>query len=331
MNTLKNIPNYRFSIAPMLNYTDKDCRFFYRQMTKKALLYTEMICASSIINNKSEKLIYNSPIENPIAIQLAGNIPIDLAKCAQIAETMGYNEINLNIGCPSINMQNAGYGICLMNKISVVIKCINEISKYVLLPVSIKTRIGIDNHNYFFLSNFVKEISQNTDCKIFIIHARTAWLLGINPEQNRNLPKLKYNFIYQIKNDFPHLKIIINGGIKSIKEAKKHLSYVDGVMLGRAIYKNPNLLSQVDKDIFSCQDNNCNIIQSIKNMLPYIEEKILNKKFNKKIFRHLSGAFYQLPGSSIWKKKLHELTKKDNITKEINQTLKLISILYYLK
>ncbi|CAL4325559.1 tRNA dihydrouridine(20/20a) synthase DusA [Buchnera aphidicola] len=324
-----NTNYHRFSIAPMLNYTDKDCRYFYRQMTKKSLLYTEMITTNSILNKKIEKLIYNRPVENPISIQLAGRNPIDFAKCAQIASMMGYNEINLNIGCPSINMQKAGYGVCLMKEPHVVISCINAIDNTVNLPISIKIRTGVDDKiSYFFLKDFINKISTNTNCKIFIIHARAAWLLGINTRQNRNLPKLQYHFVYQIKQDFPHLKIVINGGINSLKEAIMHLSHVDGVMLGRAIYKNPSILTTVDQKIFYCKNKNYDIIQSIKNMLPYIEKNILIKKFNKKIFKHMSGAFYNSPGSQIWKKKINALQKENNIKSEINKTLALISILY---
>lgn len=306
----------RFSVAPMLDWTTSHCRYFHRQFSQYALLYTEMVTTGAIIHASYDHLAF-SPPEQPIALQLGGSDPQQLAHCTQLAQQRGYNEINLNVGCPSDRVQNGMFGACLMAKADLVATCIAQMQQATNLPVTVKTRIGIDElDSYDFLTNFIATVHQ-AGCQEFIIHARKAWLSGLSPKQNREIPPLNYERVYQLKRDFPHLKIVINGGIKTIDEIKQHLHYVDGVMVGREAYQNPALLGYIDQALF---DPLCPIIsprQAVTQMLPYIEQQLSQGGQLNHIVRHMINAFQGCKGARQWRRYLSENAFKAGAGTEI--------------
>ena len=303
----------RLSIAPMMNHTDKHFRYFMRLLTKHSVLYTEMITTGALIHgNRNEFLNFNSN-ENPIAIQLGGNHPKELAECAYMAENEGYDEINLNIGCPSDRVQNGKFGASLMSNKDLVAECVNNISANITIPVTIKTRIGIDNHDsYEFLKEFVGTVSQ-AGCKTFIIHARKAILKGLSPKENRNIPPLDYKRVYKIKETFPKIDIIINGGFTRIEQIKPQFEYVDGVMIGRAAYKNPFLIATIDNLIF----NNSQALVTRKNILEkyqsYAEKQFQKGVSLSNLTRHIIGLYQGQPGARKFRQMLSsEISKNKN-------------------
>lgn len=314
----------RFCVAPMFNYTDRHCRYFHRLLTKNAFLYTEMITTYNLLNKKF-KLIENTDPKKKISLQIIGNNPKDIAKCAKIAYKKKYNEINLNIGCPSLSMIKNNLGVVLMKNTKIILKSLDLIKKTVPISVSIKTRTGFDNNNtYSFLRNFIYKISKNELCKIFIIHARCAILNKFNPKENRNIPQLKYKYVYQLKKDFPNLKFIINGGIKSIKEIQNHFKKVDGVMIGREAYKNPLFLKEIDKKIFFEKNKKLTIKKILYHMFEYITYERKKNIPLKNITRHMHGIFYGKKGSKKWKNFLNNLDFKNtniNFKKKIKKYL----------
>lgn len=302
----------RFSTAPMLDWTDQHCRYFWRLMTKKAMLYTEMVTTGAIIYSKKDYLQYNDE-EHPIALQLGGSVPSDLAICAKKAEQYHYDEINLNVGCPSDRVQNGGFGAALMANANLVADCFKAMADIVSIPVTIKCRIGIDNQDsYEFLSDFINIVS-NAGCDHFIIHARKAWLSGLSPKENRDIPPLDYERVYQIKKDFSDHYISINGGISDLNEVKDHLDHVDGVMLGRAIYQNPFLLSEIDKEIFG-DESSKDITRDdiLEQLIPYVEKflKIGGKLSN--ITRHILDLYTGIPGARTFRRILSQEAVRPN-------------------
>ena len=232
------------SIAPMMDWTDRHCRYFYRLISKNTQLYTEMITAKAILNGDKNRLLDFNAQENPLTLQLGGSDPSEMAKCALIAQEWGYDEVNINVGCPSDRVFSGNFGACLMKEPDLVASCVESMIDNCNIPVTVKSRIGIDDmESYEQLSDFIMRI-HNKGCQHFIIHARKAWLQGLSPKENRTIPPLNYPWVYQLKKDFPQLKITINGGIENCSEVKKHLDYVDGVMLGRSVYHNPFLLRE---------------------------------------------------------------------------------------
>ena len=243
------------SVAPMMDCTDRHDRFFLRLISKNVMLYTEMIATKTAIHGDRKKILSYSPEEKPLALQVGGSDKKELAEVAKIAEDMGYDEINLNLGCPSKKVQKNKFGACLMKEPKLVFDCINEMVHSCNIPVTAKTRIGFDNTEDFnYLNNFILEIKR-AGCKTFIIHARKAMLNGFTPKQNLNIPKLNYEMVYKIKKENPELEIIINGGISKISEIKKHLKICNGVMIGRAIYQNPYFLVDIEKEIFNVKNS----------------------------------------------------------------------------
>ncbi|OOF48746.1 tRNA dihydrouridine(20/20a) synthase DusA [Rodentibacter genomosp. 1] len=304
----QNQPHFyrgRFSVAPMLDWTTRHCRYFHRQFSQRALLYTEMVTAPAIIHAKYDLLDFDLR-ENPVALQLGGSDPEQLKYCAKLAEERGYHEINLNVGCPSDRVQNGMFGACLMAKADLVAECVEKMQQAVNIPVTVKTRIGIDDlDSYEFLCDFIEKI-QNKGCQEFIIHARKAWLSGLSPKENREIPPLDYERVYQLKRNFPHLKIVINGGIKTIEEVKQHLQFVDGVMVGREAYQNPSLLGLIDQALF---DSNMPIVtprEAVLAMLPYIEKQLSQGVYLNHIVRHMLGAFQHCQGARQWRRYLSE-------------------------
>lgn len=298
--------NYRgrFSVAPMLDWTTRHCRYFHRQFSRHALLYTEMITAPAILHAKYDLLAYD-PSENPVALQLGGSDPFQLAECAKRVEARGYSEINLNVGCPSDRVQNGMFGACLMANAPLVAECVEAMKNVVNIPVTVKHRIGIDElDSYEFLCDFIEKIQPH--CNDFIVHARKAWLSGLSPKQNREIPPLDYERVYQLKRDFPHLNITINGGIKTIEEIQQHLQFVDGVMVGREAYQNPYLLGEIDRALF---DPNASVVsarEAVEKMLPYIEQQLSQGVYLNHIVRHMLGAFQQCKGARQWRRHLSE-------------------------
>lgn len=300
----------RLSVAPMLDWTDRHCRYFHRLMTSQTLLYTEMVTTGAIIHGKGDFLAYNQE-EHPVALQLGGSNPVDLAYCAKLAQERGYDEINLNVGCPSDRVQNGRFGACLMAEPQLVADCVAAMKEVVDVPVTVKTRIGIDDQDsYEFLTDFISIVSEKGGCEQFTIHARKAWLSGLSPKENREIPPLDYNRAYQIKKDFSHLNIAINGGVKSLEEAKLHLAHLDGVMIGREAYQSPYILAEVDQQIFGLDAPVKKRSEVIFEMFPYIEQQLSQGAYLGHITRHMLGMFQNMPGARQWRRHISENAHK---------------------
>lgn len=298
----------KFSVAPMLDWTDKHCRYFHRILTKQTLLYTEMVTTGAILFGKGNYLDFNVD-EHPIALQLGGSDPNALAQCAKLAQNHGYDEVNLNVGCPSDRVQNGMFGACLMGNADLVAKCVASMQEQIDIPVTVKTRIGIDDlDSYAFLCQFIETVLPYT--YTFIVHARKAWLSGLSPKENREVPTLDYERVYQLKRDYPNLTIAINGGVKTIDEIKHHLNYVDGVMVGREAYQNPMLLAQIDSQIFGLDTQPIDPIAAIRCLYPYIEQQLLQGAQLNHIMRHTLGIFNGQKGAKQWRRYLSENAHK---------------------
>lgn len=303
----------------MLDWTTRHCRYFHRQFSRHALLYTEMVTTQAIIHAKYDHLAFDVA-EQPVVLQLGGSDPAQLAYCATLAEQRGYSEVNLNVGCPSDRVQNGMFGACLMAKADLVAESVAAMQSAVKIPVTVKTRIGIDDlDSYDFLCHFVQKVSQ-AGCQELIIHARKAWLSGLSPKQNREIPPLDYERVYQLKRDFPQLWISINGGIKTIDDMQQHLQYVDGVMVGREAYQNPSLLGQIDQALFDPQAPVVTARQAVENMFPYIEQQLSQGVYLNHIVRHMLGAFQQCKGARQWRRYLSENACKPNAGVEVLET-----------
>lgn len=303
-------PSNRFSVAPMLDWTDRHCRYFLRQLTQHSLLYTEMVTTGAIIHGKGDYLAYSDE-EHPVCLQLGGSDPHDLAHAARLAEARGYDEINLNVGCPSDRVQNGRFGACLMADATLVAEGIKAMKDAVSIPVTVKTRIGIDEQDsYAFLCDFIGTVADRGECDTFIIHARKAWLSGLSPKQNREIPPLDYPRVYQLKQDFPQLTLAINGGIKTIEEAKEHLNHVDGVMIGREAYQNPGMLVDIDRQLFGSTTPSVDCVAAVEAMYPYIEKELAQGTYLGHITRHMLGLFQGIPGSRQWRRHLSENAHK---------------------
>ncbi|ART80948.1 tRNA dihydrouridine(20/20a) synthase DusA [Oceanisphaera avium] len=302
-------PSARFSVAPMLDWTDRHCRYFHRLMSRHTQLYTEMVTTGAILHGKGDYLGFNQQ-EQPLVLQLGGSDPVALAECALRAERQGYNEINLNVGCPSDRVQNGMFGACLMAEPQRVAASVAAMKAAVAIPVTVKTRIGIDEQDsYQFLCTLVDSLVE-VGVDALIVHARKAWLKGLSPKQNRDVPPLDYERVYQLKRDYPDLVIAINGGIKSLADAKLHLSHLDGVMLGREIYQNPYLLAQVDAELFGDNYEVPSRHEVIRRLLPYIESQLSQGTYLGNITRHTLGIFQGLPGARGWRRHLSENAHK---------------------
>ena len=297
--------NRKVSVAPMMDCTDRHERFFLRLISKNTFLYTEMIVDEAINRGDKKKLLEFNVNEKPVALQLGGSSPKLLAEAAKIGEDFGYDEINLNLGCPSKKVEKNKFGACLMKEPNLVADCLLEMQNKTRLPVTIKTRIGYDNvEDYENFYNFISKI-KSTGVKTFIIHARKAMLGKFTPKQNLNIPPLKYDFVYNLKKDFPNDEIIINGGIISTNEIKDHLKKTDGVMIGRAAYHTPYLLADIEKEIFS-NDIIPSREEVIENLIPYIKDELKKGTRLNQIMRHTLGLFHGQTGSSYWKRYLSE-------------------------
>ena len=299
----------------MMQCTDIHDRYLMRLITKKSFLYTEMVTTGAIIHgNATHQLDFNKSIESPVALQLGGSNPDELAKCSEIAESMGYDEINLNLGCPSERVQKGSFGACLMIEPKLVQRCLNAMNQSVSIPVTAKCRTGIDKiEDYDFLQSFVEGIA-NQNIATIIIHARNAILKGLSPRQNRTIPPLKYDYVYRIKEDFPELEIIINGGINSLIEAKDHLQNVDGVMLGRAPYDNPMMLDDVDSEIFGEPKKQILRLDILKEYLTYLEELDDPKIRLNQVLKHIYGLNKGLKNARKYRYEINQIMKEGNLS-----------------
>ena len=297
--------NRTISVAPMMDCADRHDRFFLRLISKNVMLYTEMVATKSAIHGDRKKILSYSQEEKPLALQVGGSDKRELAEVAKIAEDMGYNEININLGCPSKKVQKNKFGACLMKEPDLVSECINEMVNSCNIPVTAKTRIGFDDTEDFnYLNEFVLKIKK-AGCKTIIIHARKAMLKGFTPKQNLNIPKLNYEMVYKIKKENPDLEIIINGGISKIEEIKNHLKKCNGVMIGRAIYQNPYFLTNIESEIFNVK-NNPTREEVAEKLLKYLEQEVkLGTKVNH-VMRHTVGLYHGQVGSKKWKRYLSD-------------------------
>jgi tRNA-dihydrouridine synthase A len=304
---------HKASIAPMMQYTDMHDRYLLRLISKKVFLYTEMVTTGAILYGKCFHQLEFNKEEHPVAIQLGGSDVNDLVKSAKIAEDYGYDEINLNVGCPSDRVQKGRFGACLMLEPEHVAECLNAMQRNVNVPITIKCRLGVDHHeDYEFLYNFVN-IVQEAGIEHFIIHARNGILKGLSPRQNRHIPPLKYEYVYQLKKDFPNLNITINGGIKTIDECKEHLKYVDGVMIGRAAYENPFLIKDIDTELYGIESN-VNSKKSILNQyLDYVEDKLQEGHDLSRMMKHLFGLSRGDKFAKTFRIKILEVIKKESL------------------
>ena len=292
------------SVAPMMDWTDRHCRYFYRLLSKNAQLYTEMITAKAILNGDKNRLLDFNAGENPLTLQLGGSDPKEMAKCALIAQEWGYDEVNINVGCPSDRVLSGSFGACLMKEPDLVASCVESMIDKCDIPVTVKSRIGIDDmESYDQLTDFITRI-HNKGCQHFIIHARKAWLQGLSPKENRTIPPLNYPWVYQLKRDFPQLIVTINGGIESCDEVKGHLDQVDGVMLGRSVYHNPFLLRDIEASIFGNDKNLLDREQILKKYMTYISQQIKVGVPIRSMTRHILGLYHGESNAKLFRRML---------------------------
>jgi tRNA-dihydrouridine synthase A len=288
----------------MLDWTDRHCRYLLRLISRHALLYTEMVTTGAILKGDRARFLAHDSCEHPVALQLGGSDPAALAECARIGADCGYDEINLNVGCPSDRVQSGRFGACLMAEPALVAECVAAMRNAAAVPVTVKTRIGIDNiDSYESLTGFIGTVTA-AGCDTFIIHARKAYLQGLSPKENRSVPPLKYDYAYRIKQEFPQLEIVLNGGITDLDAAVAHLALVDGVMLGRAVYHNPYLLADVDRRFFNTTCTIPGREEIVRQMLLYIDRELNAGTPLKHISRHMLGLFQGVPGARYWRRHL---------------------------
>ncbi len=321
-----NNPNsHLFCVAPMLDCTDRHARFFMRLISKRARLYTEMINCGALIHGDRDSFLAFDESEHPLALQLGGSNPIELAQCTRYAKEYGYDEVNLNVGCPSDRVQAGRFGACLMKEPQIVGECIRAMSSAADIEVTVKCRIGVDEFDsYEHLKTFITIVAQE-NCSTFIIHARKAWLKGLSPKQNRSVPPLCYDTVYQLKRDFPHLKIIINGGINTLDQSQSHLKHTDGVMLGREVYSNPFILAEVDQLLYDEVSQQHSRKALLETFFPYIERQLSDGMKLSHISRHLVGLFRGMPGARLYRRHISENAFKPGAGIEIlTQALTLV-------
>ncbi|MDH5485040.1 MAG: tRNA dihydrouridine(20/20a) synthase DusA [Gammaproteobacteria bacterium] len=298
--------NRRFSIAPMLDWTDRHERYFLRLISRHALLYTEMVHTNAILRGDRQRFLEFNPAEHPLALQLGGSEPADLAECARIAEGYGYDEVNLNVGCPSERVKSGQFGACLMATPQRVADCVSAMQAAVSIPVTVKHRTGIDElDSWAHLSGFVETVA-DAGCGVFIVHARKAWLKGLSPKENREVPPLHYDVVYRLKQAYPQLEIIINGGLTSLDTAIAQLEHVDGVMMGREAYHNPYILAEVDRLFY---DDKAEIVTReavLQGLMSYIAAELDKGTKLHAITRHIMGLYQAVPGARAWRRHLSE-------------------------
>jgi tRNA-dihydrouridine synthase A len=296
---------YRLCVAPMMDWTDRHCRSFHRLLAPSALLYTEMVTTGAILHGDRQRLLGFNPQEHPLALQLGGSDPADLAECARIARQWNYDEVNLNVGCPSDRVQRGRFGACLMLEPGLVRDCVSSMREAVDIPVTVKTRIGVDDcDSYAYFSDFLNTVSES-GCQVFIIHARKAWLSGLSPKENREVPELRQDWVHLIKQERPDLTIVLNGGVLTATEALQHVQKVDGVMLGRAAYQTPWVLAECQRELFDCAGV-ADRESAVLAMTQYLREQVQLGVPVKHISRHMLGLFQGMPGARLWRRYISE-------------------------
>jgi tRNA-dihydrouridine synthase A len=307
----------RLSVAPMMDHTDRHCRYFLRLISRRALLYTEMITTGAILHGDRARLLGFDPAEHPLALQLGGSDPESLARCAEIAEALGYDEVNLNLGCPSDRVQSARFGACLMAEPALVARCVGAMIAATGLPVTVKTRIGIDAQDSFeALSDFVRRLA-DAGARSFAIHARKAWLKGLSPKENREIPPLRYEVVRRLKAENPGLEIVLNGGILSLDHAAAEGAGLDGVMIGRAAYHDPYMLAEADRRFFGDTHPAPSRGEIVEALLPYVERALARGVPLHAITRHILGLFHGVPGGRAWRRHLSTAAHREGAAVEV--------------
>lgn len=306
----------RLSVAPMMDWTDRHCRYFHRLLAPSALLYTEMVTTGAILHGDRDHLLEFNAAEHPLALQLGGCDPAELAECARIAAVRGYAEINLNVGCPSDRVQKGRFGACLMRQPELVRDGVAAMLNAVEIPVTVKTRLGVDElDSYAYFSDFIHCVAQS-GCRVFIVHARKAWLSGLSPRENRDIPELRYDWVYRLRHENPQLTVVVNGGITTTEQAMRHLDQVDGVMLGRAAYHNPWILSECEQaltGVAGVPDR----ASAVHAMTQYVRLQMAQGVAVKHVSRHLLGLFQGLPGARNWRRFLTEQAHVDDFDERL--------------
>jgi tRNA-dihydrouridine synthase A len=301
----------RFAVAPMMEWTDRHCRYFLRLITRRSLLYTEMVTAEAVLRGNRDRLLKFHPDEHPMALQIGGSDPLGLAEAARIGVEFGYDEINLNVGCPSDRVQAGRFGACLMAEPELVAQCIAAMSAKASVPVTVKCRIGVDDQDAEeSLDRFIDAVAQG-GCRTFILHARKAWLEGLSPKENRDVPPIDYDRVYRVKARRPDLEIVVNGGIGSLDEAAVHLTHVDGVMLGRAAYQDPYLLAGVDRTVFGSAETAPSRLDVLERLMPYVEAELASGVRLNQITRHILGLFHGQSRARAFRRVLSETAHLD--------------------
>ena len=304
---------HRFCVAPMMDWSDRHCRYFHRLMSRHALLYTEMVTAEAVLHGNRTRLLGFNDAEHPVALQLGGSDPVKLAEAAWIGEAEGYDEINLNVGCPSDRVQSGRFGACLMAEPELVAECIAAMAAKVSVPVTVKCRIGIDDQDgEEDFSRFI-DIVASSGCRIFIVHARKAWLQGLSPKENREVPPLDYDRVYRLKAARPDLTVVINGGLGDLETARAQLEHVDGVMLGRAAYQTPYILADVDRLLFESEHQSMDRGDVLEALVPYVEQHLARGGRLNNISRHFLGLYHGQPGAKAFRRYLSENATGDGV------------------
>lgn len=291
----------RLCVAPMMDWTDRHCRYFHRLLAPSALLYTEMVTSGAVLHGDRERLLAYNAEEHPLALQLGGSEPGDLARCADIAAKLAFDEVNLNVGCPSDRVQRGRFGACLMLEPSLVRDCVMAMLDAVDIPVTVKTRVGVDDHDsYEEFRDFVGTVAES-GCGVFIVHARKAWLSGLSPKQNREIPELRHDWVYRLKREFPELTVVINGGVSTVEDGERHLQSVDGVMLGRAAYHNPWILAELQQRLFG-RPGVADRGEAVRALTEYLVAQKMAGVPVKHISRHVLGLYQGMPGAKRWRR-----------------------------
>jgi tRNA-dihydrouridine synthase A len=307
-----NMSPWRFCVAPMMEWTDKHCRAFHRQLTRRALLYTEMVTTGAVLRGDRDRLIGFDPQEQPVALQLGGSDPKTLAQCTRIAADFGYVEVNLNVGCPSDRVQEGRFGACLMAEPALVGECVAAMKAAATLPITVKCRIGIDDQDPEHALETMATTMEQAGVAALIVHASKAWLSGLSPRENRDIPPLDYELVYRLKAAHPRLPVVINGGIATLEAARDHHEHVDGVMMGRAAYQEPWRLLVVDPLLFGDAAPHTSMKQAVRALYPYIERQLQRGARLHSITRHLLGAFHAVPGARAYRRHLATQAAKPN-------------------
>lgn len=316
--------SHRFCVAPMLDWTTRHCRYFHRQLSRHARLYTEMLTTGAILHGDAERFLRFDGAEHPVALQLGGSDPDALGRCAAIGERYGYDEVNLNCGCPSDRVQNGQFGACLMREPQRVADCVRAMRRATGLPVTVKSRIGVDDsEEYEFLRRFVSAVA-DAGCDTFIVHARKAWLQGLSPKENREVPPLRYEVVYRLKHEFPELRIVLNGGLKTLEDCETHLRVLDGVMLGREPYENPWMLAQVDSRLFGQPEPVSRRGEVVAAMRAYAEQQLAAGVPLSAITRHMLGLYRGQAGGRAFRRSLSESVARKAGTEALDEALALV-------